>query len=186
MRAFIAVDLNSEEVRHGIVKIQSVLEQSGADIKSVEPQNLHFTIRFLGEISEGEADDISGVLDEIDIPSFRVVFNGLGYFPHARRISVIWVGVKDGGSELISLAEQVEERLVQLNLKPEKKFVPHLTICRVKSGRNREQLIQAADQYGDTYLGTDTVSSIKLKKSQLTPKGPIYTDVLSVPLKANS
>ncbi|MEE9585543.1 MAG: RNA 2',3'-cyclic phosphodiesterase [Nitrososphaerales archaeon] len=186
MRAFIAVDLSSEEVRQGIVKIQKALEPSGADIKSVEPQNLHFTIRFLGEISEVEANDICRVLKELDNPSFKVSFKGLGYFPHARRISVIWVGVEEGGAKLVRLAEQVEEQLKRLNFKPEKRFVPHLTICRVKSGRNKDQLLRAADLYRDISLGTDIVSSIKLKRSQLTPKGPIYTDMLTVSLKASS
>lgn len=185
MRAFIAVDLNSEEVKQGIVKIQRALERSEADIKSVEPQNLHFTLRFLGEISEREADIISETLKEVNASSFRTSFKGLGYFPNTRRISVIWVGVKEGGEELIKLAEQVDEKMKPLNFKADKKFIPHLTICRVKSGRNKDRLIQAADPYSDTHLGTDTISSIKLKKSQLTPKGPIYTDILTVPLKAN-
>ncbi len=177
MRAFIAVDLNNEEVKQHILRIQRELDLSGAYIKSVEPWNLHFTLRFLGEIGEDEVKQVCKVLEEIEFFSFRVSFKGLGYFPHARRISVIWVGLDEGGDQFTNLAEMVELKLKQLHFKPEKKFLPHLTICRVKSGRNREQLLRAAEQHRDTKIGTDIVSSLKLKNSQLTPKGPIYTDV---------
>ncbi len=186
MRVFVAVDLGSEEVRRRIVEIQEVLTRSGADLKSVEPQNLHFTIRFLGEVGEREVEGIHGALKGVEGSQFKVSFKGLGYFPDSKHISVVWVGVDEGGEELIHLAEQVEERLKTLGFKPDKKFVPHLTICRVKSGRFKDQLLRAGEQFSGVHLGVDTVSSFKVKQSQLTPRGPIYTDILTVPLKADA
>lgn len=177
MRAFIAVDLINENIKHDILKIQKLLNQSGADLKSVAPQNLHFTIHFLGEISEQEANVISNMLSGLDAYSFRISFRGLGYFPNQRRISVIWVGVDEGGKEFVELAEQIENKLERLNFKSSRKFTPHLTICRVKTARNKDQLIRIAEQLNTIDLGTDTVSSVKLKKSLLTPEGPIYTDL---------
>ncbi|MCL4435815.1 MAG: RNA 2',3'-cyclic phosphodiesterase [Thaumarchaeota archaeon] len=176
MRAFVAVDLGSEEVRRSVQEVQRVLERSGADVKSVEPENLHFTLQFLDEISEREADMVTAALEGLEASRFTVSFKGVGYFPSSQRISVIWVGVDEGSEEFVSLAEQVFERLLPLNFRPDKKFVPHLTICRVKTGRNKDKLLAAADRYRDVDFGTDLVSSVKLKVSQLTPRGPIYSD----------
>ena len=177
MRAFIAVDLNSKKIKQAIITIQRALINSGADIRLVDATNLHFTIRFLGEISELEANDISSVLKGIHTPSFKISFKGLGYFPNNRRISVVWIGTDEGSSSLIKLAEHIDEILKRLNITPQKKLTPHLTICRLKSGKNKDKLIQVANKFKDVYLGTDVVSSIKLKKSQLTAKGPIYSDL---------
>ena len=183
MRIFIAVDLINENIKHDILNIQRTLNHSGADLKSVEPHNLHFTIRFLGEISEQEATVVSSMLKDLDVSSFKISFKGLGYFPNPRRISVIWIGIDDGKKEFVELAEQIEKKLERLNFKSDRKFIPHLTICRVKTGRNKDQLIRTAEQFYDIDLGIDTVSSIKLKKSLLTPEGPIYTDLYEKALK---
>ncbi len=176
MRAFVAVDLSNEEIRMSIQEVQRVLERSGADLKSVEPENLHFTLQFLDEISEREADMITEALKGLKASPFTVSFKGVGYFPSSQRISVIWVGVDKGRDEFVSLAEEVFERLRPLNFRPDKKFVPHLTICRMKTGRNKDKLLEFADRYRDTNFGTDLVSSVKLKVSRLTPRGPIYSD----------
>jgi 2'-5' RNA ligase len=183
MRVFIAVDLIDENIKHGILNIQRTLNQSGADLKSVEPHNLHFTIRFLGEISEQETTVVSGMLKDLDVSSFKISFKGLGYFPNPLRISVIWIGIDDGKKEFVELAEQIEKKLERLNFKSDRKFIPHLTICRVKTGRNKDQLIRTAEQFYAIDLGIDTVSSVKLKKSLLTPEGPIYTDLYEKVLK---
>ena len=183
MRAFIAVDLVDENIKMDILKIQKVLSQSGSDLKSVKPQNLHFTIHFLGEISEQEATNISGILKDLDVLSFEISFRGLGYFPNSRRISVIWVGVDNGEKEFVELANQIEKKLVQMNYSSDRKFLPHLTVCRVKTGRNKDQLIHAVEEFSDVDLGMTMVSSVKLKKSLLTPEGPIYTDIYEKVLK---
>ncbi len=179
MRAFVAVDLGNEEIRRSIQEVQQVLERSGADLKSVEAENLHFTVQFLGEISEREVSMVSEVLESLEASPFKVSFKGMGYFPSSQRISVIWIGVDKGREELVNLAEEVQTKLEALNFRPDKKFVPHLTICRVKTGRNKEKLREAADKYLDVDFGGDTVSSVKLKVSQLTPRGPIYSDLSS-------
>jgi len=183
MRAFLAVDLTDRSSKESIVKVQRELASSGADIKLVEAENLHFTLRFLGEISEAEADGICEALKGLKYRSFKVSYKGLGVFPSTRRVSVVWVGVGEGADELKKLAEIVEDRLKHLNFKPERSFVPHLTICRVRSGRNRENLVKAVEEHGETFFGNDSITSVKLKRSQLTPKGPIYSDIFVVPLE---
>lgn len=172
-----SVDLNNEDVIQNILEIQNALEQSGADLKSIAPKNLHFTLHFFGEISVEESVSISDMLKEINVSPFRISFKGLGYFPSSHRISVIWVGIDEGRNEFMKLVEKIESKLELLNFKSDKKFTPHLTICRVKSGRNKEDLFSAAEQFINISLGTETVSSIKLKMSKLTPKGPFYSDL---------
>jgi 2'-5' RNA ligase len=176
MRTFIAVDLESNEVKKEISNIQQSINKSGADLKLVSPENLHFTLRFLGEITEKEFEMIRELLKQIEFPSFKISYRGLGVFPNERRISVIWIGVDQGREELI-------KKLLTLNFRPDKKFLPHLTISRVRSGRNKEELIRSIEPHMQDELGDDIVSSIRIKKSDLTPKGPVYTDMFTLPLK---
>lgn len=172
-----SVDIKNEDLKHNILKIQNTLEDSGADLKFIPLHNLHFTLHFFGEISVEESVSITNILKEINISPFKISFKGLGYFPSSRRISVIWIGVDKGRKEFMELVEQIESKLELANFKSDKKFIPHLTICRVKSGYNKEELCSNAEQFISTPLGTDTVSSIKLKLSKLTPKGPFYSDL---------
>ncbi len=172
-----SVDIKNEEVIQNILKIQTVLEKSGGDLKSIEPKNLHFTLHFFGELSVEESVSISDVLKNIHVSPFKISFKGLGFFPSSHRISVIWVGVDEGRKEFIDLAEQIEPKLEMLNFKSEKKFTPHLTICRVRSGKNKDELYRSAENFFSMSFGTDTISLIKLKESKLTPKGPFYSDL---------
>lgn len=172
-----SVDIKNEDLKQNILKIQNNLEDSGADLKFIPLYNLHFTLHFFGEISVEESVSITNILKEINVSPFTISFKGLGYFPSSRRISVIWVGVDEGRKEFMELVEQIESKFESINFKSDKKFIPHLTICRVKSGHNKEELCNITDQFVNTPLGTDTVSSIKLKLSKLTPKGPFYSDL---------
>jgi 2'-5' RNA ligase len=183
MRTFIAVDLESNEVKKEISNIQQSINKSGADLKLVSPENLHFTLRFLGEITEKEFEMIRERLKQIEFPSFKISYRGLGIFPNERRISVIWIGVDQGREELIKITEAIGDKLLTLNFRPDKKFLPHLTISRVRSGRNKEELIRSIEPHMQDELGDDIVSSIRIKKSDLTPKGPVYTDMFTLPLK---
>jgi len=183
MRTFIAVDLENIEVKKEISNIQQSISKSGADLKLVSPENLHFTLRFLGEITEKEFEMIRELLKKIEFPSFKISYKGLGIFPNERRISVIWIGVDQGREELIKITEEIGDKLLTLNFRPDKKFLPHLTISRVRSGRNKEELIRSLEPHMQDELGDDIVSSIRIKKSDLTPKGPVYTDMFTLPLK---
>ena len=182
MRAFVSVDLNNETVKRNLEVLQQALESSGTHVKSVKSSNLHFTIRFLGEISEEETRNVINIMKDIDISSFTISFKGLGYFPDESRISVVWVGVDEGKNELTKLAEQVETRIRSLGFKPEKKFTPHLTICRLRNELNKDLIINASKPYVDKLFGETVVDSIKLKKSTLSPDGPIYNDVFTLHL----
>ncbi len=178
MRAFIAMDMDDQKVRSSIMAFQEKLASTGADLKIVDTQNLHFTLLFLGEISEEEASLIVGKLLEIRLPSFGVEFAGTGVFPSPHRINVIWVGV-DAGSQakLKQVADGVVSSLSGLRFKPDKQFSPHLTVARVKSGRERDKLLEVIRDSAGMKFGTQLFTEFKLKKSDLTGSGPIYTDL---------
>ena len=182
MRAFLALDITEA----GLIKNFNLLQQeilaTGADVKVVEPENLHFTLKFFGEIPEKMAQEIYGSIVDLKTKPIEVRFEGLGCFPSLSRISVIWVGVDSVSStSLKNLAGDIEARLRQFNFKDERGFSPHLTIARVKSGRNKENLQDFIKKNEGSVFGTDVLTSVKLKKSELTPRGPIYTDIYLVP-----
>ncbi len=183
MRVFIAVDVESREALERLVELQRLLVGCGADLKLVEPQNLHFTLKFLGEVDAEIVDRLKQILSGVEFQPIKILYQGLGAFPSLSHPNVIWVGSdKEGGSRLSRLASIVEARTVHLRLGDTKPFKPHLSIARVKSGRRRDELIKIINSNSNTIFGEDLLTKLKLKKSDLTPRGPIYTDLYTKPL----
>lgn len=182
-RSFIAIESN-EKVRDSLKMIQGQLEKTGADLKTVKPENIHLTLKFLGDVSESKLDEVKKLLEDISKPDpFEMEINGLGIFPRPSFIRVIWAGVSNGSEEAKLLRRELDKRLRSLGFSEEDKdFTPHLTIARVKSGKAKEKLASIVKQESDTSFGKINVDKIKLKKSELTPEGPIYTDLQKVEL----
>ena len=175
MRAFVAIEVNNKDVLNSIYKIQAELNIKA---KPVELHNMHFTVQFLGEVSEEMVGKISDALSSIEFSTFSISFASVGVFPKPNFPRVIWIGTNDGVSELEKLAEMIRSKLSQLGFNPDKKFKPHVTIFRVKN--KIEGISSKLEKFSSYYFGKQTVSEIKLKKSELTPNGPIYTDLLVV------
>jgi len=175
MRVFVAIEVSNKDVLNSIHKIQTELNIKA---KPVELRNMHFTVQFLGEISEEMVRKISDALNSIKFSAFSISFASIGVFPKPNFPRVIWIGTNDGINELEKLAEIIRSRLSQLGFSPDKKFRPHVTIFRVKN--KIEGISDKLEKFSSYYFGKQTVSEIKLKKSELTPNGPIYTDLLVV------
>jgi len=175
MRAFVAIEVSNKDVLNSIQKIQTELNIKA---KPVELHNMHFTIQFLGEVSEDVARKISDALNSIEFSAFSISFASIGVFPNSNFPRIIWIGTNDGTIELEKLAEIIHSRLSQIGFSPDKKFKPHVTIFRVKN--KIEGISDKLEKLSSYYFGKQTVSEIKLKKSELTPNGPIYTDLLVV------
>ncbi len=175
MRTFVAIEVNNKDVLNSIHKIQTELNIKA---KPVEPYNMHFTVQFLGEVSEEMIEKISDVLNSIEFSAFSISFVSIGVFPKPNFPRVIWIGTDDGINELEKLAEMIRSKLSHLGFSPDKKFKPHVTIFRVKN--KIEDVSDKLEKFSSYYFGKQTVSEIKLKKSELTPNGPIYTDLLVV------
>ncbi len=179
VRSFIAVDLD-KSLLPKICDIQSqILEGT---IKFVEPENLHFTLKFLGDITDSKKEDVTKKLKEIcsQFNPFPITLKGVGVFPSLNYVKVIWAGVE--GNHFFTLAKLVDSGMARLGFRQEKEVVPHLTIGRVKSAGNKSILKSQIEAFADTEIGSMTVTSVKLKKSELTRKGPIYTDVEDITL----
>jgi 2'-5' RNA ligase len=177
IRCFIAVEVDDSDVIREITKIQHELQSSGAKLKLVEPQNLHFTLHFLGNVAEERLPELANILQKVVGKTFDVELLGVGCF-RPRRPRVIWIGCEAGADQLIHHQKFLGRELRSHGFPSEKrKYSPHLTIIRVRSGRNREELMELVDQYASKGLGKFRVKDIKLKKSTLTPKGPIYEDL---------
>jgi len=175
MRIFVAIEVSDKDVLNSIHKIQTELNIKA---KPVEPHNMHFTVQFLGEVSEEMIGKISDVLNSIEFSAFSISFVSIGVFPKPNFPRVIWIGTDDGINELEKLAEMIRSKLSHLGFSPDKKFKPHVTIFRVKN--KIEDLSSKLEKFSSCSFGKQLVSEIKLKKSELTSTGPIYTDLLVV------
>jgi 2'-5' RNA ligase len=179
VRAFIAVDVSNKD---GIENLQQELLQSikwsPREVKPVEKQNFHFTLIFLGTVDLDTIDKIKDKLLELQFKPIKVTYSGLGGFPSSDFARVIWIGVDEkGGKDLISLAELVISKMAEIGFKS-RPFTPHLTIFRIKSKNLKLNTI--ISKYNHKTLGSDVISKIHLKKSDLTPAGSVYHDIFTV------
>ena len=181
IRAFVAVDMDEASVISKLVEAQRALRDLGADLKLVEPENIHATVRFLGEVPAATIELVKEPLYEVKFSAFDMEFTGLGAFPNLRKINVVWVGMRKGKEEISRIFEQLEPRFRKSGFEPDNRgFSPHVTIARVKTGRMREELAKFVDEMRDTPFGVVHVEEVRLKRSVLTPKGPVYSTIHAV------
>ena len=184
MRAFIGIEL-PDEVRRALAQLQRELQAARADVKWVEPKNLHLTLKFLGEISEAQRQGVEACLKRIasQQPPFTLQLQGVGAFPSVESPRVVWVGIAQGKEEVRALAERIEQEATTLSLRQEERpFSAHLTLGRVRSPRNRKALAQRLRKAAWQPPGPFQVESITLFQSLLSSAGPTYTVLASIPL----
>ena len=176
IRSFLAFDMESKTVLTKITDVQTALVKTGADLKPVEPQNIHITLRFLGDILPDTVDKIHEEMKKTQFVPFNVKIHGVGVFPTINYPRVVWAGITEGAEQLQSIFNQLEPRLQGLGFTPDSKgFSPHLTIARVRSGTNKTQLAEFINKNANYDFGAIKAECLRLKKSDLTPKGPIYS-----------
>ncbi|MBK5112989.1 MAG: RNA 2',3'-cyclic phosphodiesterase [Candidatus Heimdallarchaeota archaeon] len=181
VRAFFAVDLEDEAIKKKITDIQSQLTLPDTRIAFVIPENLHFTMKFIGDLEEKLIPEIQTAAEKIKFNSFEMDLNGLGCLPNLSYINAIYVGVTKGFTELSKLASKIEDLSGQFNFKKENRpFRAHLTIGRVKRIQDKDPLINKLKENEKTEFGKIIVNSFKLKKSVRTPDGPVYTNLFEV------
>lgn len=175
MRAFIAIEI-SDEVRAALKGVQDELARSRAKVKWTEPENIHVTMKFLGEIDPTQIDAIRTAMAEAATGGpFDFEVAGVGSFPPHGRPSIIWAGVMDG-TRLSEIAARLEDALAVLGFEKEhRKFAPHLTIGRVKAPQGAERLVEAIEKVRNVKFGVCRAARFVLLESRLTPAGPTYT-----------
>jgi 2'-5' RNA ligase len=176
IRSFLAFDIEDNTVLNRFTATQNQLVQTGADLKLVEPQNIHITVRFLGNITPATAEKIFDEMKQIQFTPFTVQIKGLGAFPNPNYPRVVWAGITTGADQLKNVFTQLEPQLRGLGFTPDSKgFSPHLTIARVRSGRNKQQLAKFLTENANYEFGAVNAKCLRLKKSDLTPRGPVYS-----------
>lgn len=181
IRSFIAFDINNEEILKRLSEAQEKLVKTGADLRLVKPENIHITVRFLGNIRSNMVDRIHSEIEHVAFTSFEVEIRGIGAFPTLKYARVVWASIQKGVEKLEDMFNQLEPRLRELGLSPDKKgFSPHITIARVRTGRNKAELIHCINELTNYEFGVLKTECLKLKKSVLTSKGPIYSTLKQV------
>ncbi len=176
MRIFLAVDINDEQ-RVELAGIQKYLSDKLSKIKWVMPENLHITMKFLGELEPEEADRVATILNKPlkSFSSFPIEPGGLGVFPNIKRPRVFWAGLRKGHDELINLSRIVEDTVSAAGFdKDTKPFSPHITLGRFRqppNGKAVEETIKNAPQLKPS---EHIVSGISIYQSILKPEGPQY------------
>lgn len=181
IRSFVAFDINNDSVLRRFSDAQKELTDTGADLKLVEPKNIHITLRFLGDISAGMVESIHERMEKVAFKAFECEIHGIGAFPDLRYPRVVWAGIRKGADELRNVFEQLEPNLLQLGFRVDSKgFSPHLTLARVRTGRNKAELTRRIQDLVDYEFGVVKAACLRLKQSVLTPKGPIYSTLKEV------
>ncbi|MCK5292140.1 MAG: RNA 2',3'-cyclic phosphodiesterase [Thermoplasmata archaeon] len=175
-RAFLSIDVQPSEP---MSSFHQALKETNAQVKLVDLENTHLTLKFLGDTSENHVPEIVKIMeDSIEgMDPFSISFRGTGAFPSLNHMKVVWIGVwnTDG---MKSISDFLNDGFTVLGYRKEKRrFSPHLTLGRVKGGRNKEQLAQVIRNWKDEDFGEMEVTGIQLKKSVLSPQGPTYSTV---------
>ena len=183
IRAFIAVDLD-DPVIEKVCNVVEILKPRITEIRWLRKENLHLTLKFLGNIAESQVQPITAALRH-PLGLFSpctISAKGLGVFPDFRRPKILWVGLT--GDQLVQLAAEIESALMPLGFTPENRaFTPHLTIGRWREGsRPAKNLRQEIDSLNDFEFGACAVRQIVLFQSVLKPEGASYSELKTIQL----
>jgi len=180
-RGFIAVDIPPSPP---LTALADELRRASPSLKVVGPDQLHLTLKFLGETEEGLVPEIVTAIREacVGVEPFEATVHGTGGFPSLSRMSVVWVGV-EGAEPLARIAGALETSLEPLGFPPERRdWKAHVTLARVKGHRDLDRVRQILTSRRDDRFASHRVDRIYLKRSVLTPQGAQYSVVKSVSL----
>lgn len=179
LRVFVAVKVDNPLIVGRVTQIQQDLGRAGLKAKFVEPENLHITLRFIGEIPQASVELLRQRLFEVKYKPFTMLLKGVGGFPSISSPRVLWLGVEKGALQLEDLARAVNGVVNSLKIckeEPEERFTPHLTIARLK-GPLTPEARKILGGLSELVLGEQHVDCFYLLRSTLTPSGPIYTTI---------
>lgn len=185
-RTFIAVEI-TEGIRGRIVSLQDELARLDPIVKWTEPENLHVTLVFLGEVDNRDIPMVHRIATHAvhGIGRFRASVTGVGCFPNPRRPRTLWVGMAAGAAELTVIHDRLEDPLTDLGYRREnRRYTPHVTLGRVRSDGPMSDLAHAVAQRTTWHAGDMDVSELLIMGSELTRDGPVYTVLGRVTLSA--
>ena len=182
MRVFIAIDID-QETKDALEQLQQKLLNRvyirKSDVKWVDPESAHLTLKFLGEVRDDEVVPICNVVKEVarNFKGFELAFGKVGGFG-GKRARVLWVGTTDGSELLSQLQAQLDSGLCDIGFSAETRtFAGHLTLCRIRNPKAGLKLAAASKNYENIKLSSIPVDSVVVYQSQLKPDGPVYTQL---------
>jgi 2'-5' RNA ligase len=185
MRTFIAVPTTAA-VRTRVATVIERLRGAGASVKWVPPEQVHFTLKFLGEVEDEATPEVCARVTEAvgHVPPFRVHVQGVGAFPRPSRPRTIWLGAREGEAQMTSLHQAIDRTLEPMGFhREQRRFVPHLTVGRLRSGsRHVETLAAELARHADYDGGTMAVAEVVVMASFLERTGPTYQPLGHAPL----
>lgn len=181
IRSFISIDVEDPKILSGVRAVQSSLRNVGADLKIVGGENVHVTLKFLGNVQPEMLSKIKEDLSGLKFSPFTLELRGVGAFPNVSRITIIWVGIGTGAEEVEKIYEHVESGMSELGFAREnRRFNPHITIARVRTGRKREELAKLLEGLTENSFGSFIADRVRMKQSILHPGGPEYHTLYEV------
>ena len=177
LRTFIAVD-PGKTIRARLVALQENLARAGSAMKWVEPENLHVTLLFLGEVDNRDVPDVCRAVSACcrEIEAFEMMVGGVHCFGSPRRPRTVWAGLSEGGPEMTALHAALEQPLLDLGCyrREIRPFTPHITLGRVKGERSDDALTAALPKYETWQGGAIDVREVLVMSSELRHEGPMY------------
>jgi RNA 2',3'-cyclic 3'-phosphodiesterase len=184
IRSFLAIEL-PKPILAKIEEVQEDLRSTHAEVRWTNPEKIHLTLKFFGNIEESRIDPIFKSIEEPirNTLPFSLKVRGVGAFPHLKNPRVIWIGLVNEREALTLLQKQIEIHLEKIGIQPEDRpFHPHLTLGRMKSSRGKQELVERMERHREEELGDFEVERVVLFKSDLRPLGPIYTPLREMKL----
>ena len=188
LRLFIAVEIPAELQQRVYQQTSKLRKELEAPIRWVLVENMHLTLKFLGDVSPSNVEFLMQMLrnEAEEIPCFNIQLTGLGSFPSLRRPRVIYIGIQ-APAALDALQRAIESASRRLGYESEERsFSAHLTLGRVKqnaTATDQQKIRRMIESTQVDLLGSARVDSVHLFKSELKPSGSVYTRLYSAPLK---
>lgn len=184
VRAFLALDIPAA-VRDALAEVQRQLDAPDARIRWVAPENLHVTLKFLGDVADEQVAEVLAAAEQVAGHLGPIPFDlrGIRLVPPRGRVRMVWAEIDDKTGGISALHEQIEPALGALGFEPDaREFKPHITLGRIKFVRDHDALRRSAEPYTDENFGPALASDLVTYSSRLTPSGPIYTPLAKAAL----
>ena len=187
IRSFIAISL-PQEIKNKITETQKSLMETKADVRWVNIDGIHLTLKFLADIERSQVKEILSAIKAASegIKPFSLEIASVGAFPKIEYPRVVWIGINDETNTLKPIQKKIDENLSKIGFdREERDFKPHLTLGRVKSLKGKERLIPLILQAKDLSLGRFEVTEVLLMQSVLKPTGAEYSEIGKIELLFN-
>ncbi|MFO7971910.1 MAG: RNA 2',3'-cyclic phosphodiesterase [Desulfobacterales bacterium] len=180
IRTFIAIEL-PEKIIYTISKVQEEIKSYGLKIRLVRPENIHLTLKFLGDIKTADTEKVARAVSEsaTGYPALSLAVKGIGVFPGIKKPRVLWLGISKQLDLLTALQKTLDEKLEAMGFPKEKRpFRGHLTLGRIKSVIDPKTLHDVLKEFIQFESEPFFADKIILYKSDLKPKGAVYTKLV--------